>query len=111
MDILNPFNVLVVMTITLFFVGLGTFLIGIFMLALRTSDQELKSIVNQTAQLAQKGIAEDVAGLVGNASNLLDAMNQLIRTNAGIGVYITIIGMIIIAVASWLGFQIFMSQQ
>jgi hypothetical protein len=110
LDILNPFNMLVVMTITLFFLGLGTFLIGVFMLALRHSDQELKTIVNQTAQLAQKGIAEDVAGLVGNASNLLDAMNQLIRTNAGIGVYVTIIGLIIIGVACWLGVQIFMSQ-
>jgi TRAP-type uncharacterized transport system fused permease subunit len=102
---------LVIMTLVLFFMGLGTFLIGIFMLAMRSTDQELKTIVNQTAQLAQKGIAEDVAGLVGNASNLLDAMNQLIRTNAGIGVYVTIIGLIIIGVASWLGFQIFMSQQ
>ena len=111
MDILNPFNMLVFMTLVLFFMGLGTFLIGIFMLAMRSTDQELKTIVNQTAQLAQKGIAEDVAGLVGNASNLLDAMNQLIRTNAGIGVYVTIIGLIIIGVASWLGFQIFMSQQ
>lgn len=111
MDILNPFNMLVIMTLVLFFMGLGTFLIGIFMLAMRSTDQELKTIVNQTAQLAQKGIAEDVAGLVGNASNLLDAMNQLIRTNAGIGVYVTIIGLIIIGVASWLGFQIFMSQQ
>lgn len=110
MDILNPFNMLVIMTVTLFFLGLGTFLIGVFLLALRSTDQELKNIVGQTAQLAQKGIAEDIAGLVGNASNLLDAMNQLIRTNAGIGVYVTIIGLIIIAAACWLGFQIFISQ-
>jgi hypothetical protein len=60
----------------------------------------------QTAQLAKKGIAEDVAGLVGNASTLLSATNELVRTSAGIGVFLAVLGFLLMGVATWLVLQI-----
>jgi len=56
--------------------------------------------------LAQKGIAEDVAGLVGNASSLLSATNELVRTSAGIGVFLAVLGVVLMAAATWLVLQI-----
>ena len=57
----------------------------------RTSSSEVKALATQTARLAQKGIAEEVAGLVGNASTLVDAMDQLVRTTRGIGIFLTVL--------------------
>jgi hypothetical protein len=107
---LNPLNLILLITLTLFILGLATFIIGVILLALRTGSGELKNLAAQTAKLAQKGIAEDVSGLVGNASNLIEAMTQLIRTSAGIGVFITVIGVLIMAAASFLAFRLFFYQ-
>jgi hypothetical protein len=107
MTALNPFDVLLVMTITLFILGVGTFLAGILIVALRSPSNDIKVIANQTAQLAQKGIAEDVAGLVGNASTLLDALNQLTRTTSGIGAFLAILGLIVMALACWITILIY----
>jgi hypothetical protein len=107
---LNPLNLILLITLTLFILGLATFIIGVILLALRTGSGELKNLAAQTAKLAQKGIAEDVSGLVGNASNLIEAMTQLIRTSAGIAVFITVIGVLIMAAASFLAFRLFFYQ-
>lgn len=79
---------------------------GIFILVVRSSGKEIRTLANQTTQLAKKGIAEDVAGLVGNASALLSATTELIRTTAGIGVFLAVLGFLLIAVAAWLALNI-----
>ncbi len=58
------------------------------------------------AQYLSKGIADDVAGLVGNASNLLSATNDLVRTSAGIGVFLAILGFLLMTAATWLVLKI-----
>lgn len=67
---------------------------------------EVKVIAQQTTKLAHKGIAEDVAGLVGNASSLIESLNQLIRTTSGVGVFLVLIGFIFITAAYLLIMQI-----
>lgn len=86
--------------------GLISICIGIFVLVSKTVGQDVKAIANQTTKMAQKGIAEDVSGLVGNASTLLSAINDLIRTSAGIGVFLIFIGVLLMAGAYWLVLQI-----
>jgi hypothetical protein len=61
----------------------------------------------QTNRLAQKGILDDVAGLVGNASTLLDATNQLVRTTTGIGVFMVIVGFLLTATSIYILIQLF----
>ena len=75
---------------------------GIFILVVRSTGKEIRTLANQTTQLAKKGVAEDVAGLVGNASSLLSATNELIRTTAGIGVFLSVMGFLLMVVAAWL---------
>jgi hypothetical protein len=67
---------------------------------------EVRQIAEQTARLAQKGIAEEIAGLVGNASTLVESLNQLVRTAAGVGVLLMIIGLMLMAAAYGLVLQI-----
>jgi hypothetical protein len=95
-----------VMVIGLFILGAITLLIGILLLITRSAGKEVRALATQTARLAKKGIAEDVAGLVGNASNLLNATNELVRTSAGIGVFLAILGFLLMAVATWLVLKI-----
>ena len=63
---------------------------------------ELKEITQQTAKLTQHGIAEDMSGLVGNASNLVGALNQLVRTGSGIGIFLVLAGFILLGASYFL---------
>ena len=92
-------DILISMVTAIFFAGLISFVIGIVILIARSGSKELKTLAKQSTQLAQKGIAEDVAGLVGNASSLLSATNELIKTTAGIGVFLTLLGVALMIVA------------
>jgi hypothetical protein len=78
---------------------------GIFILFRKVMGDELKVIASQTARLAQKGITEEITGLVGNASALLEALNALVKTTTGVGVFLTLIGFILMVVAYYLGLQ------
>lgn len=104
---MTPFNLAVFIIGMLFLLGMITFIAGILILAFRASSSDVKALAAQTARLAQKGLAEDVAGLVGNASNLVDAMNQLVRTTRGVGIFLAVIGMLMMGIACWLAIQIY----
>ena len=103
---LNIFDLKLLMVIGLFLLGAITLLIGILLLVTRSAGKEVRALTTQTAQLVKKGIAEDVAGLVGNASNLLSATNDLVRTSAGIGVFLAILGFLLMTAATWLVLKI-----
>lgn len=97
---------LLTMATGVFLLGLISLCIGIYVLVSRTVGKDITTLANQTAKMAQKGIAEDVAGLVGNASDLLNALDGLIKTSAGIGAFLVIIGMIMMGGSYWLVLQI-----
>lgn len=103
---LDVFDITLLMVVGLFVLGVITLLIGILLLITRSAGKEVRTLATQTAQLAKKGIAEDVAGLVGNASTLLSATNDLVRTSAGIGVFLAVLGFLLMAGATWLVLQI-----
>jgi hypothetical protein len=72
---------------------------GIILLITRASGKAINSIAAQTTRLAQKGLAEEISGLVGNASALMDSLNQLVRTSAGIGIFLVVFGFVMLVVA------------
>ena len=86
-------QILLWMAVISFIAGVITLLGGILILLVRVSGRDVRSLSNQTAQMAQKSLAEDLAGVIGNASTLMDSMNQLIRTAAGIGVFLSCLGL------------------
>ena len=103
---LTPLSLLLLIVVALFALGMITFLGGILILAFRTSNKDVKTLAAQTTRLAQKGIAEDVAGLVGNASALLEATNQMVKTTTGVGIFLSLLGIALMAAACYIALQI-----
>lgn len=87
-------------------IGLILIIIGVVILVTRVLGGDVKKIAVQTAKLAQKGIAEEVAGLVGNTTTLVDSLNGLVKTAAGVGVFFILIGLLMLAAAYGLALQI-----
>lgn len=106
---LTPDSLFLTMTATLFFLGAGTFVTGVLKLALSTANKEVQELATQAARLAQKSVAEDAAGLVGRASELLEAANQMVRTPRGVGMFLTLFGAAMMGCACWLAYLIFQS--
>lgn len=98
-------NTLTVIVATLAVFGAIALASGIYILIRKVMGDELRIIANQTSRLAQKGISEEISGLVGNASALLEALNSLVKTTTGVGVFLTLIGFILLVVAYYLGIQ------
>ena len=105
MTTLRQEDIYLLMIASIFFLGMCTFLLGIFVLVSRTLNRDVRKLTNQTTQLAQKGITDNLTGLVGNTSALLDALHQLVKTTAGIGIFLTVIGLAMMAASYWLTLQ------
>jgi len=86
-------------------VGAITFFIGMYVLVSRVLGVGINKIANETKKIVQKGIAEEMAGLVGNASVLIESLNQLVQTSAGIGVFLIIIGALVMGSSIYLLIQ------
>lgn len=84
---------------SLMVLGILSIISGMALLVGQATGKDVNTIAHQAARLAQKGLAEEVSGLVGNARSLVDALNQLARTKAGIGIFLFIIGMAMLLVA------------
>lgn len=89
-------DVILIMAATCFAIGIGSLVSGIIVLITRSGGKDLDSLRAHTASLAQKGIADEISGLVGNTTALIDAMDQLIRTSRGIGFLLVFIGSLLI---------------
>jgi hypothetical protein len=103
---INLFQFQIALTGGLFTIGAITFFTGVIVLIRRSAGKEVRTLAAQTVELAQKGLAQEVAGLVGNASALLNATNDLMRTTAGVGIFLTLLGVTLMTVASWVVLQI-----
>lgn len=98
-------SLLSIMALVLFVLGTGTFITGVSVLVRRAVGGEVRSLTAQAGQLAQKGIAEDVAGLVGNVTTLLEATNDLARTAAGVGILLVFLGLLLMGAGCLLSLQ------
>ena len=104
----NPYQTLIIfMILVMFFFGLGMVIAGAVILIRRSADNNLHALGVQAAKLAQKGMAEDVAGLVGNAANLMDSMNQLTRTTRGVGIVLVVVGGLLITGSCVFAFYVY----
>lgn len=100
------FDFILTMAVCLFFLGFLAMGAGIYIIVAKAMGGDLRAIARQTAQLAQKGIAEEVAGLVGNATVLIDSLNQMVQTTSGVGMFLFISGFVLVLMAYFLTRQI-----
>jgi len=77
--------------------GLITFITGFIVLLTRVLGKGISQIAKETQKVVQKGITEEIASIIGNASVLIDSLNQMVTTAAGIGVFLMILGVLLMA--------------
>lgn len=106
MYIINQSDTLLAIGLILFMIGLLTLLLGLFVLIMRAMSKDMRALSAHTARIASKGIAEDMAGLVGNASTLMTSLTSMVRTAAGIGIFMTIAGMLLMGGGYWVLIQV-----
>ena len=102
MNMINLHDFQLVMAGGMFLLGIGTFLTGVLILVAGSWWRDLRTLTAQTTRIAQKGLAEEISGLVGNASALLTSINEMVHTTTGIGVFLTITGLILMSITFWL---------
>jgi hypothetical protein len=90
-----------------FIAGFITFWVGVLVLVRRSANADLNAIASQTAQIAQKGITDSIAGLVGNASALINALNELVHTQNGVGSFLIIIGLVLMTAGTGLAMYLY----
>jgi hypothetical protein len=56
--------------------------------------KDLRAITKEASKLAKKGLIDDLSGLVGNASALLTAASDMVKTTAGVGIFLIILGIV-----------------
>lgn len=95
----TTFDFQMTMATVMFLLGLIVLGISIFILTRQALGSEIKTIAQQTSKLAEKGITENIAGLVGNASALINALHDLSKTNTGIGVFMVFLGIALLTTA------------
>ena len=103
---LSVYDLMLTMAVCLFIMGVISVGIGVFILISKVMGEDIRVIAQQTTNLAKKGIAEDVSGLVGNASTLIDSLNHLVQTTSGVGMFLFGMGFGLIAAAYYLLKQI-----
>lgn len=91
---------------SVFLLGFLCIMMGAFVLISRGYSREVRALAAHTARLAQKGVAQEVSGLVTSASQLVGAINELVRTASGIGVFLISLGLVMIVSSYWVIQQI-----
>lgn len=96
----------ILMAVAAFVMGCLCIMLGMLVLITRGYSSEVKALASHTARLGQKGITQEATGLVSSASELILSINQLVRTASGVGTFLLLSGMMMIAAAYWVVTQI-----
>lgn len=98
----NGNQIVLIAAIILFIAGIVCLVLSVFILAKQALNKDVERIAEATTNLAEKGITEGVSGLVGNASLLIDSLNELAKSNTGIGVFFVFLSLALFAVAYYI---------
>ncbi|HEC33341.1 MAG TPA: hypothetical protein ENI37_01330 [Chloroflexi bacterium] len=89
------------MSVCLFLLGICSCLAGISMMLSRQHRQMLRNLSAESARVSRKAVADaGLAPLVEAFSGLIQAVNQLVRTSAGVGAFLCLSG----GILCWLAF-------
>jgi len=96
----------ILISVTVFVLGCMSIILGGFVLISRGYSREVRTLAVSTARLSQKGMTEEISGLVSSASDLVNAINDLVKTASGIGVFLVVLGLGMVAASYWIILQI-----
>ena len=103
---LSTVEMQVIIGATVFVLGCMCVLLGIFVLVSRGYSKEIRALATHSARLGRKGMADEVTGLVNSASELVGALNSLVKTASGAGLFLIVMGVGMIAASYWVVQQI-----
>ncbi len=86
-----------IFALTLFLIGLLFVLAGFWKLMAFGLTNHAQTLAAQSARLGQKSISEDVSRVTQAAVQLSDSVNNLVRTSAGVGVFLIVVGFALLA--------------
>ncbi|MFZ3150575.1 MAG: hypothetical protein WA116_02705 [Anaerolineaceae bacterium] len=98
----NANQVIEILAIILSVLGVLCLILSIIILARSAIGKNVQTIADQTTKLAEKGITDGVSGLVGNASLLINSLNDLTRSNSGIGIFFVFLSLVLLAAAYYI---------
>ena len=103
---LSTIDMQMIIATTAFILGCMCVLLGIFVLVSRGYSKEIRALATHTARLGRKGMAEEVTALVNSASELVGALNSLVKTASGAGLFLILMGVGMIAASYWVVDQV-----
>ncbi len=95
-------DLILILSFVILAMGVITFIVGIFTLAFKINSEDFNEISSQSAKIMNKGMSEDISGMIGNASSLLQSINEMARTKAGVGMFLLIVAFILLGCAYFL---------
>lgn len=96
-------NLQIGMAVTLFVVGLVSFLAGLSIILAREYQETLRSLSTQSTKIGGRAITDEgVAPIIDSASRLIEAVSQLVRTAVGVGAFLCLLGVAVAVIAFWM---------
>jgi len=99
---LTPNDFMLTLAGVVLFLGLISFITGLFTLAFKITSSDFSKISNQSVKLMSKGLTDDVSDLMRNASSLLESLTQMSKTRAGVGMFLIIVAFVLFVVTYYL---------
>ena len=90
-------NIVTLSAALLVVIGFISLIIGLVILTKNSFSKDYDEVTEEVAKLAKKGLLTDVGGSLQSASFLVKEMNELLKTNRGIGLAMIIVGIILLA--------------
>lgn len=92
-----------IMAAAVFLLGLSSCVAGLWMILSRQYQKVLKSISAQSAKVSSKAVTDaGLAPLIGAMSGLVEAIDKLVRTSIGVGVFLCLAGVVLCLASFWM---------
>ena len=93
----SPDHFRLVFAYTLFLFGLTFIGAGFWRLLSVSLNAQAKTLAAQTVRIGQKALSDDITRVTQATQQLLESVNTLLRTAAGVGAFLIFIGLIMLA--------------
>jgi TRAP-type uncharacterized transport system fused permease subunit len=97
------YEIQIAMSISLFVIGVLSSVSGLWIILAKEYHQTMKDLSAQSVRISGRALTQDaVAPVIDSASRLVEAINQLIRTAAGVGAFLCVVGVLICVISFWM---------
>ena len=94
---ITPENIRTALAFALILFGMVFLIAGLWKLLAREFMPSARALAVHSARISQKGLTDDISRVVDSAARLSESVNALIRTSAGVGVFLIIVGIAFMA--------------